>query len=72
MVTLTNFEANFLEVMIGKYLCSSIFLCLGFTILRLQKKSQRMADSKEAFFSYFASCVFQMFMRTMDSSVLFR
>ena len=71
-VSLTHIEANFLEMMIGKFLMSSIFLCFGFTIIRLQKKSQRMADSKEAFFSYFASCLLQMFMRTIDSSILFR
>jgi hypothetical protein len=70
--SLTHLEADFLEMMIGKFLMSSIFLCFSFTVIRLQKKSQRMADSKEAFLSYFASCLLQMFMRTMDSSILFR
>jgi hypothetical protein len=58
--------------MIGKYLISALFLCLNLTILRLQKKSQRLADSKEAFVCYFLSCCSQMVTRTMDASIFFR
>ena len=65
-------EPEFIDRMIAKYILSSIFLCFGLTVLRLQKKSQRIADSKEAFFFYLVSCLSQIFMRTLDSSLLFR
>ena len=70
--TMIEPEPEFIDRMIAKYLLSSVFLCFSLTVIRLQKKSQRVADSKEAFFAYFASCICQMFMRTMDSSALFR
>ena len=72
IASFTSFETEFLDIMIGKYLVSSLSLCYGFTMLRLQKRSQMMADSIGAFLFYFASCVFQLLMRTMDWPILFR
>jgi len=51
---------------------SSFFLCHRFSIFRLQKKSQRWADSKETYFSYMSSAMAQLAMRSFTLYNLFK
>ena len=70
LFSLGNAEANFVEIMMAKFLLSMIVTCGGISFIRITKQSQT-GISFPGFILYFIGCVSQMVARFMTLRLFF-